>query len=314
MSSESYIPVIITGKIKGKDELVQQYNDLLHSIPELYQQNYEHYQHLRSDFMTIKTPEPKLDLAVEWAKVSLDKGLVNNPDLGKGLVAGYGVSGKTHRPGFAWFFGGDTFLNSLAINSYGDFETTRQALIILRDNQRHDGKIFHELTQRAALLNCFEDYPYGFYHAETSAFYIIAMHDYLIRSGHIAFLKKSWNSIKMAYHYCLTADEDHDGLMENSAAGLASMEVGEILVQNRIDVYLAAIWLQALRCMIELSEVFSETQLRKKCQQQFEKGYQSFLEIFVDEKKKQFNFALLTNGDKISDPTVWQCQFHYSLI
>ncbi|UCE04735.1 MAG: hypothetical protein JSW07_14050, partial [bacterium] len=306
LSADSYIPIIITGGIEGKDKVAQQFRRLLNSIPECYEQNFEHYQHLRSDFMTIKTPEPKLDQAFEWAKVSLDKGLVDNPHLGKGLVAGYGVSAKTHRPGFAWFFGGDTCLNCLAINCYGDFETTRHALTILRDNQRQDGKIFHELTQSAALLNWFEDFPYGFYHAETSAFYIVAMYDYLIRSGDVDFIKQSWNSIKLAYHYCLTADEDHDGLMENSAAGLAAMEVGVMLEQNRIDVYLAAIWLQALRCMIKMSEFFNETALQKKCQQQLDKGYQSFLQIFVDEKNKQLNFALLTDGNKHSDQTVWQ--------
>jgi len=306
LSSESYIPIIVAGSVEGKDKVIQQFMHLLNSIPEIYKQNLEHYQRLRSNFMTIKTPESRLDLAFEWAKVSLDKGLVDNPHLGKGLVAGYGVSGKSHRPGFAWFFGGDTFLNSLAINSFGDFETVRQALIILRDNQRQDGKIFHELTQSAALLNWFEDYPYGFYHAETSAFYIVAMYDYLVRSGDESFIKESWNSIKMTYHYCLTADEDHDGLMENSAAGLAAMEVGEMLKQNRVDVYLASIWLQALRCMIKLSELFNEKALKQKCQQQFEKGYQSFLKIFVDENKKQLNFALLTDGNKHTDQTVWQ--------
>jgi len=306
LSFESYIPVIVTGSIEGKEQAVKQFMQLLDSIPDLYEQNFKHYQRLQSDFMTIKTPLPELNQAFEWAKVSLDKGLVDNPQLGKGLVAGYGVSGKTHRPGFAWFFGGDTFLNSLAINCYGDFETTRQALTMLRDNQRPDGKIFHELTQSAGLLRWFEDYPYGFYHAETSAFYIVAINDYLTRSGDESFIQQSWNSIKLAYHYCLTMDQDHDGLMENSAAGLAAMEVGDMLKQNRVDIYLAAIWLQALRCMIKLSEFFNEQALKQKCQQQFDKGYQSFLQIFVAEKNRQLNFALLTDGDKHSDQTVWQ--------
>jgi len=306
LSVESYIPIIITGGIEGKDKAVRQFINLLNSVPENYQYNCDHFQQLRSDFMTITTPEPELNLAFEWAKVSLDKGLVDNPQLGQGLVAGYGGSGKTQRPGFAWFFGSDTSLNSLAINCYGDFKTTRQALTMLRDNQRQDGKIFHELTQSAALLNWFEDYPYGFYHAETSAFYIVAMHDYLIRSGDKDFIRESWNSIKMAYHYCLTADKDHDGLMENSAAGLAAMEVGDMLKQNRVDIYLAAIWLQALRCMIKLSEIFNERVLRKKCQQQFEKAHQSFLNIFVDNDSKQLNFALLTDGNKHTEQTVWQ--------
>ncbi len=306
LSSENYIPVIVTGSIGGREKAVQQFIHLLNSIAELYDQNFKHYQRLQSDFMTIKTPVPELDRAFEWAKISLDKGLVDNPHSGKGLVAGYGVSGKSHRPGFAWFFGGDTFLNSLAINCYGDFDTTREALTIFRNNQRQDGKIFHELTQSVGLLHWFEDYPYGFYHAETTAFYIVAMYDYLARSGDESFIQESWNSIKMAFHYCLTTDEDHDGLMENSVAGLAAMEVGEMLKQNRVDIYLAAIWLQALRCMIKLSEIFNEQVLQKKCQQQLDKGYQSFLKIFVDKKNKQLNFALLTDGKKHSDQTVWQ--------
>lgn len=303
---ESFIPIIITGSVAGKDVVIKQYYHLLNSIPDCYQQNYDHYQRLHLDFLNIKTQVPELDLAFEWAKVSLDKGLVKNPQLGPGLVAGYGVSGKTHRPGFAWFFGGDTFLNSLAINSYGDFETTRQALILLRENQRHDGKIFHELTQSAAFINWFQDYPYGFYHAETSAFYIAAMYDYFIRSGDGFLISESWDSIKKAYQYCLSADEDQDGLMENSAAGLAAMEVGAMLEQNRVDVYLASIWLQALQCMIKLSEFLREKELAEKCQHQFDRAFISFKQTFVDEMKREVNFALLTTGEKHTDSTVWQ--------
>lgn len=306
LSSINFIPLIVTGGSDGKEKAIQNLINLLKFIPEFYEQKFDYYRRLRSDFITVKTPEPKLDIALEWAKVSLDKGLVNNPYLGKGLVAGYGVSGTSHRPGFAWFFGGDTFLNSLAINGYGDFDTVKKGLTLLRDNQRQDGKILHELTQSAALLHWYEEYPYGFYHAETSAFYIVAIYDYFMCSGDLSFVEESWNSIKLAYHYCVTADEDYDGLMENSVAGLGAMEVGEMLKQNRVDVYLAAIWLQALQCMIKLSQIFNEQELNKKSQQQFDKGYQSFLQLFVDEKNKQLNFALLTDGKKHTDQTVWQ--------
>jgi len=306
MAEQNYIPIIITGSMAGKEEAVQSFRQILQSIPQLYQHSADHYRRLGSALLTIKTPEPKLDLAFEWAKISLDKGRVENPQLGNGMVAGYGNSGKTQRPGFAWFFGGDSCLNSLAINGYGDFEVTRQALTMLRDNQRRDGKIFHELTQSAAMLKWFEAYPYGFYHAETTPFFIVAMHDYFIRSGDETFLRESWHSIKRAYRYCLTADEDGDGLMENSAAGLAAMEVGEMLQQNRVDIYLATIWLKALQCMIRLADFFDETSFREQCQQQFETAHRSLLCIFVDDAARQLNFALLTDGNKHRDPTVWQ--------
>ncbi len=306
LARSSYIPIIVTGSLNGKDQATKRFVHLLAHIPEFYQENFEHARRLGTDFLTIQTPDEGVNRAFEWAKVSLDKGRVDNPQLGSGLVAGYGVSGNSHRPGFAWFFGGDAFLNSLAINCYGDFETTRMALALLRDRQRSDGKIFHELTQSAQLINWFQDYPYGFYHAETSAYYIVAMHDYFVSSGDVDFVRQSWNSIKLAYHYCVTADEDQDDLMENSAAGLAAMEVGEMLKHNRVDIYLAAIWLQALRCMIRFCELFKEKTLLQTCQQQFERAYQSFLGIFIDEQQRQLHFALLTDGTKHKDQTVWQ--------
>ena len=304
--NETYIPVIVAGSVESKEKAVQTYNHIKNSIPALYRQNRDYYEDFRAKTTRVKTPVPDLDLAFEWAKISLTKGLVNNPQLGEGLVAGYGVSGKTHRPGFAWFFGGDAFLNSLAINSFGDSETVRKSLILSRENQRDDGKIFHELTQSAALIQWFEDYPYGFYHAETTAYYIVAMFDYFEKSGDAEFARESWESIKKAFRFCVNADEDGDGLMENSAAGLAAMEVGEMLKKNRVDVYLAGVWLRALQCMIEFGKYFNERKLQDEAHAIFKRGQDSFKKKFINEEEKRLHFAFQTNGEKHTDTTVWQ--------
>lgn len=313
---ETYIPIIIAGSTTGKDSTVQTFHQLLNSIPEYYQRKHDYYQRLQRETFTIQTPTPELDQAFEWAKISLDKGLVHNPHAGNGMVAGYGVSGKTHRPGFAWFFGGDACLNSLAMNCYGDFELTRTALELLANNQRDDGKIFHELTQSAGLLkNWFQDYPYGFYHAETSAYFIVAMADYLMRSGDKTFIIGNWEKIKNAYDYCIRADEDGDGLMENSAAGLAAMEVGEMLQKNRVDIYLASIWLHALRSIINLSAIMDDLEFKNDCEKLLQKASRSFEQIFIDPEKKEICFALLTNGSKHRETTVWQSiPFFFNLI
>ncbi|MCU0643253.1 MAG: GH116 family glycosyl hydrolase [bacterium] len=306
LAAETYIPIIIAGSTTGKDTAMHTFDQLSNSIPAYYQEKYEYYQRLQKETLRIKTPLPELDQAYEWAKISLDKGLADNPHLGKGMVAGYGISGKTQRPGFAWFFGGDTCLNSLAVDCYGDFELVRKSLELLAKNQRDDGKIFHELTQSADLLNWFQDYPYGFYHAETSAFFIVAMADYLMRSGDKDFIIENWEGIKQAYHYCIRSDEDGDGLMENSAAGLAAMEVGEMLQRNLVDIYLASIWLQALRSIIQLSEIMGEPEFQKQCEKYYQKANHSFEQIFIDQEKQEICFALLTDGSKHLDTTVWQ--------
>ena len=175
---------------------------------------------LREEMTSIETPDARIDLAFEWGKVALDKGFVCNPHLGCGLIAGLGPSGTTERPGFGWFFGGDTFINAWAISAYGDLDTIRQSLEFLRKRQRADGKMMHELSQGAGYIRWFEDYPYGYYHADTTPLYIIAVRDYVRASGDAAFAKDFWPSMRKAYDYCASTDEDGDGLMDNTKAGL----------------------------------------------------------------------------------------------
>ncbi|MCP2521061.1 amylo-alpha-1,6-glucosidase, partial [SCandidatus Aminicenantes bacterium Aminicenantia_JdfR_composite] len=106
--------------------------EALSSIKKFFRENFEYYEKVLNQFVIIKTPDTSLNRAFQWAKLAVDKAFVCNPHLGCGLIAGYGLSGRSERPGFAWFFGGDTFYNSFALNSYGDFLKTREALTLIR--------------------------------------------------------------------------------------------------------------------------------------------------------------------------------------
>ena len=57
-----------------------------------------HYRRVANDLVSIESPDPVVDLALEWGKVALDKGFVCNPDLGCGLLAGLGPSGTPSGP------------------------------------------------------------------------------------------------------------------------------------------------------------------------------------------------------------------------
>ena len=70
-----------------------------------------------------------------------------------GLVAGFYSSGDSARPGFGWYFGRDTLYTLFAVNSYGDFHLTREALDFLMKRQRDDGKMPHEWSQTADLVD-----------------------------------------------------------------------------------------------------------------------------------------------------------------
>ncbi len=170
------------------------YKNLLGNIETFYKKNCEYYANLRNSTVEVITPDKKLNLAFEYGKVALNNLMVDNPTLGKGLVAGYGLSGGGGRPGFAWFFGGDAFINSLAINSYGDYSTVKSALEFTQKWQRQDnfpirkknptdrnieiGKMAHELSQSDGLIDWWNDYHFGYNHADTSPWYLVAIGDY----------------------------------------------------------------------------------------------------------------------------------------
>jgi hypothetical protein len=304
-SKINYIPIIVAGGPMNWEEAAKVYNKTLYSIKELYKETQLYYSNLLKNKMSIECPDEMLNLAFQWGKIALNKGFVINPYLGNGLIAGYGLSGRGERPGFCWFFGGDAFINSLAMTGYGDFQIIKDTLKLFITYQREDGKIMHEMSQSASLIPWFKEYPYAFYHADTTPYFIIAMHNYIYTSGDIDFLKSSWSSIEKAYTYCLSTDTDGDGLMENSEAGLGAVETGALLQKIKEDIYLAGVWTQALKSLADMANSLHKCSLKTDLEKRYYKAEKSLNELFWNESKGLYSFALLEDGEKIDEITVW---------
>ena len=174
-AAREMVPIAIVAGTAPREEIAATYRRVLSRAPELYAARRRHAEALREDGLRIDTPEDRLDLALEWAKVNLDEQRVCNPDLGCGLVAGWGPSGEGARPGFGWFFGGDAAINSLAMAATGQWAEAAEGLRFLAKYQRADGKIPHEVSQSAGVVPWFEEYPYAYYHADTTPFWLLAL-------------------------------------------------------------------------------------------------------------------------------------------
>ena len=260
-----FIPIVITGGVEGKDNAKATYQRLLTSIPTLYEKNVDYYQRLQSETTSINTPDERLNKAFQWAKVGTDKGIATNPFLGTGLVAGYRTSGDSERPGFAWFFGRDALWSSLAINSYGDFATTRTALEFLKKFQRADGKIPHEISQSASLIPWFTGYDFPWASADATVLYVIAHFDYWRNSGDAEFLRRSWDSIVKAYRFSAASDTDHNQLIENSKKtqfGHGWVEDGGLYPPHE-EIYMQGLWIEASRNLAEMARVMGKSGLAK---------------------------------------------------
>src|SRR6516165_3981520 len=158
--------IVVAGSVNGAAEAANTYKKLREQFSDLEKASAKYYADYLERTVQLELPDADLQKAYDWSRISVLQGLVANPYLGKGLVAGYRTSGTSERPGFAWFFGRDALWTSFALNSSGNFTTTRDALRFLIQFQREDGKIPHEIAQTASLVDWFKNYPYGFSSAD----------------------------------------------------------------------------------------------------------------------------------------------------
>src|SRR5262249_59657938 len=165
------------------------------------------------------------------------------------------------------------------------------ALEFLRKRQRADGKMMHELSQGAAYIRWFEDFPYGYYHADTTPLYILAVRDYVRSSDDIALAKDFWPSIRKAFEYCASTDEDGDGLMDNTRAGLAAVETGALRQSDVLtDVFLASAWTDAAGATAELARLAGDS-FAETARSAFAKARASLNARFLDDEGRQIHFA-----------------------
>ncbi|HWO00336.1 MAG TPA: GH116 family glycosyl hydrolase, partial [Blastocatellia bacterium] len=258
--SSHFIPIVIAGSIEGRAAAKSTYDKLLSSAQSLYENNVVYYKRLAQETVTVRTPDEQINKAFEWAKVGVDKGMANNPQLGSGLLAGFRTSGESERPGFAWFFGRDALWTTLAITSYGDYPAARTAMDFLKKFQRDDGKIPHEISQSAALIPWFKDYSYPWASADATPLYIIAHGDYWRTSGDLDFIKKNWDSIVRAYRFTAATDTDGNGLIENTSFGHGWVEGGALYPPHE-EIYMQGLWIEALGCIAELADRLNDSKL-----------------------------------------------------
>jgi len=259
-AARSYLPIVLTGSVTGRDAAKEAYDRLITTAPALYERNVAHYKKLLGETLSVTTPDARLDESFAWAKVGIDKGLATNPMLGTGLLAGFRSSGDSERPGFAWFFGRDALWTALAMDSYGDFASARTALAFLAKYQRKDGKVPHEISQSAALLPWFTDYPYPWNSADATPLYVIAQADLFRAAGDRAFLDESWDSIVRAWRFTAATDTDGNGLVENTGFGHGWVEGGALYPPHE-EIYQQGVWMEACRGLAALAEAKGEAAL-----------------------------------------------------
>lgn len=296
--------LVVTGGQENRSDTVERYRNTAGREASLLQERKDSWAG-GPGIANLRIPEEMLEEAYRWAVTSLVDGYQYSPELGTGLVAGFGPTGSGYRPGFSWYFGGDMSINSFGLVAAGQGWLVADAFRFLTKYQREDGKMMHELTRSAPLLDWFGKYPYAFIHGDTTPFYIVAFTNYYRWTGDRELLRSSFDNLTRAAEFCYWADEDGDGLMDNSRAGLGASELGSLREGLKTGVFIATVGTRALSDMSYLSREMGEVESADRYALDYEKAKRRLQELFVDPASRTLNFGVAVSGESKNDATAW---------
>ncbi len=217
--SGTFFPLLMT---MANTRATSEWYSLAHSltaldaaIPSLYSANADYFRGLLATHTSIETPDNHLNAAFSWAVASIDQLRVETPTRdGQAFTAGFLSSDGSVRPGFGWFFGRDALWTLYAVDSYGDFAAARQEFDFLLRRQRADGKIMHEYSQTANLID-WQSLQYEYAAADATPLLLMAMNDYLKTSGDLAYVRSHWDNLTRAWNF-ETVHVSPDGFYNNN--------------------------------------------------------------------------------------------------
>jgi glycogen debranching enzyme len=294
--------VVLAASVAGTADAEKTYQHLLASYSDVVRESGAYYRAYLDKTVSLELPDAALQQAYDWARISTIQGLVNNPYLGSGLVAGYRTSGTGQRPGFAWFFGRDSLWTSFALNAEGDYSTTRAALDFISKFQRADGKVPHEISQSASLVPWFKDYPYPYVSADATPLFIIAMNDYAVQSGDLAFARDKWDNVWRAYQF-LKSTYDAQGFAQNAGVGHGWVEGGPLLpVKN--EYYQAGLGVAALQALSNLARLVGKDDISKQLAVEFDRANPALDQAYWSPEMNSYAFALKSDNQRTNEATV----------
>jgi hypothetical protein len=301
-TKQDYVPIIVAGGIRNEYQPSATYGRILKDLPELYAESAKHYVDLDARGPLVSTPDPLVNQAIRWSRVSLDQLTVCNPDLGCGFVSGYGSSGTGTRPMYAWYFD-EPNISERAFVETGLSEEMREAFRFIQKFQRDDGQIPHEISQSAGTMEWFKDYPYAYIHSDTALWYLVAMGHFYRFTGDLTFLTESWPSIRKAYAYLLSTLKAENGLPQIPPDQWGSMETAGVAVQ---DSAMGGEWIAAVRSVAELAEVMHDSALVQECAQREKLASDSLERLFWSPALAYYDYGIGKSGEKVTylNPTI----------
>jgi hypothetical protein len=291
-STANVIPIAIAGGVAPRDSVEAVYQRLLSSAPGYWRDRVERYRRIRVDQLTIDSPDPRLDVALEWSKANLDQQLVCTSDLGCGAVAGFVATapGSFRGPPLS---ATAASLDALALDDVGASETARQALTFFAQYQRADGRIPSEVSMSAKRVAWFTEYAQAWQDVVATPLWLRGWYEYWLASGDSELLRKYWPNITRAFAWSVGTDVDGDGLMNSTSAGVGVFAQGPLASDVREDIYVAGAWLAALEGTEQMARSLGDDSVARAAAAVLRRASRTVEEQFWNDSTGQYSYALL---------------------
>ncbi len=280
----------------------------------LYRDNQSYYENFLAQHTSMETPDATLDAAFSWAEAAIDQLKVLTTPDGKeeALTAGFVGSGDAARPGFGWFFGRDALWTLYAVNSYGDFATTRKEIEFLLHRQSPEGKIMHEWSQTANLVD-WKSLPYEYASADATSLLQMATADYLKISGDTDFVRAHWPELELAWKF-ETSHDSADGIYNNSeGSGWVESWIPSMPEQ---EIYMAVLDQQASSAFARLAWATGHADLAAQATQRAQKIAGQIEREYYLPAQEFYAFSHNASGTTDDTPTIfpsvawWDGNYH----
>ena len=286
------------------EELRQSLQQLEARVPAIRSQNAGYYRDLLAHSTSIDTPDTRLNAAFSWAETAMDQLKVESATGAReqALTAGFVGSGDAARPGFGWFFGRDALWSLYAVSSYGDYATVKEEIRFLLAHQSAAGKIMHERSQTANLVD-WDALPYEWASSDATPLLQMAARDYLRISGDGAFIASIWPNLERAWNFETTHDSDGDGIYDNSqGTGWVESWIPKMPHQ---EIYLAALDEQASLAFADLARSTGHADAADQAQQRAQRIAKTIESEYALPDGRDYAFSWNGPGEQDTTATIF---------
>ena len=292
-NSSSLLPIVFVGGPETDLNVDAAFEELIAAPGRAWVENADYYRDfLGRRTMSLQVPGNGFQKTFEWAKIGIESLRTKLPNVGDGMISGFG----SLDPADAWVatpnaFGIGTLWAAMAADAYGDQAPAAETLRLAAQYQGIDGRIPTSTNAtHQVIANPISD----------TALFLIALENHVRTWGDETLLEELWPSAQHAVAFLYGIDYENDGLI-NSLSELDRWSSDNVV---QTTIHLAGLWGAALDATARLAEFLGESDDAARAREASARVRVILNDEFWNPAERRFSFAKRVDGSFVGERTV----------